>query len=149
MGKNPTCTNAKEKQGSATMRLATKRKENKMKTIKNFTFKTKITALILALMIIFYLVPMSVFAEGISTDTGGEVSHPETLSTTDGYTYHKDVYEVIELREESVKHFRLEDGSYVAVQPRTPSSTEAITTIPTSVYTRQVRGIMIPRYLDL
>ena len=85
-----------------------------MKTIKNFTAKTKITALILAILIIFYLVPVSVFAEGISTDTGGEVSPPETSSATDSYTHHGDVYEVTELREESVKHFRLEDGSYLA-----------------------------------
>ena len=84
-----------------------------MKTIRTYTLKAKITSLILAFLIIFYLVPVSVFAEGIGTDTGGEESSPETSSAAD-YTIDKEVYEVTELREENVKHFRLEDGTYLA-----------------------------------
>ncbi|MBE5888333.1 MAG: DNRLRE domain-containing protein [Lachnospiraceae bacterium] len=58
----------------------------------------------------------------------GQGADPELLQNEEGVTTTtntntdttSEVYEVTELREERVKHFRLEDGSYVAVQYTTP-----------------------------
>ena len=89
-----------------------------MKTAKGFSPKTKILSLILSFLIIFYLVPASVFAEGLDGEANAlDNSVSETLENN---TYTQKIYEVTELREENVKHFRLEDGSYVAAQYNYP-----------------------------
>ena len=89
-----------------------------MKTVKTYSPKTKILSLILSLLIIFYLVPISVFAEGLDNDT--TVSNSSMSVNEESNTYTPEIYEVIELREENAKHFRLEDGSYVAAQYNYP-----------------------------
>ena len=89
-----------------------------MKTVKTYSPKTKILSLILSLLIIFYLVPISVFAEGLDNDT--TVSNSSMSVNEESNTYTPEIYEVIELREENAKHFRLEDGSYVAAQYKYP-----------------------------
>ncbi len=89
-----------------------------MKTVKNYSPKTKILSLILSFLIIFYLVPASVYAEGFAGDT--TVSDNSVSENEENNTYTPEIYEVTELREENVKHFRLEDGSYVAAQYNYP-----------------------------
>ena len=89
-----------------------------MKTVKTYSPKTKILSLILSFLIIFYLIPTSVFAEGLDNDT--TVSNNSVSDNEENNTYTPEIYEVTELREENVKHFRLEDGSYVAAQYNYP-----------------------------
>ena len=89
-----------------------------MKTAKNYSPKTKMLSLILSFLIIFYLVPTSVFAEGLDNDI--TVSDNSVSANEENNTYTPGIYEVTELREENVKHFRLEDGSYVAAQYNYP-----------------------------
>lgn len=89
-----------------------------MKTVKTYSPKTKILSLILSFLIIFYLVPASVFAEGLDNDI--TVSDNSVSANEENNTYTPEIYEVTELREENVKHFRLEDGSYVAAQYNYP-----------------------------
>ena len=89
-----------------------------MKTVKSFSPKTKILSLVLSFLIIFYIVPTSVFAEGLDNDT---TVADNTASKNEGNTaYAPEIYEVTDLREENVKHFRLADGSYVAAQYNYP-----------------------------
>ena len=74
-----------------------------MKKLKNISIKSLSVFLSVALILLSF--PLSVFAldvENQLNENDGQMS--------DG------VYEVVERREESVKHFRLSDGSYIAVQ---------------------------------
>ena len=89
-----------------------------MKTLKNYSPKTKVLSLILSFLIVFYLVPASVYAEGVNIDT--TVPENPVSANEEASTYTPPIYEVTELREEYVKHFRLEDGSYVAAQYNYP-----------------------------
>ena len=88
-----------------------------MKTLKTHSPKMRILSLILSLVIIFHLVPISIFAEELDDTTGLDNSVSENEGSV---TYNTEIYEVTELREENVKHFRLEDGSYVAAQYNYP-----------------------------
>lgn len=79
-----------------------------MKGIKKYTFKT--LAIFLSILMVIYLVPTFVFAEWID-----ELTPDKTGDNTD-YTGHiSETYELTELREENVKHFRQPDGTNVAV----------------------------------
>ena len=89
-----------------------------MKAVKTYSPKTKILSLILSFLIVFYLVPTSVFAEAMDSDT--TVSDSSVSENEENSTYTPEIYEVTELREENVKHFRLSDGSYVAAQYNYP-----------------------------
>ena len=89
-----------------------------MKIEKNHSPKTKILSLLLSFLVVFYLLPTSVLAEGLGNDTA--VSDSSASSNDENATYTPGIYEVTELREENVKHFRLEDGSYVAAQYNYP-----------------------------
>ena len=89
-----------------------------MKTVKKYSPKTKILSLILSFLIIFYLIPTSVFAEGLDNDI--TVSDNSVSENAGNNTYTPEIYEVTELREDNVKHFRLPDGSYVAAQYNYP-----------------------------
>ena len=94
-----------------------------MKKTKSFGEKS-IIMLLIVLMII-HLVPLSVFSEANTSDN----SVSDSLGLDD-YNVEKaeeitresdqEVIEVKELRSETVKHFRCEDGSYVAAQYNTP-----------------------------
>ena len=79
-----------------------------MKKTVRFPAKTRIISMILTLLIIFYVLPLSAYAEA-SVPTNGD-----TEASYSSAALLKDTYEVKELREEGVKHFRLEDGSYIA-----------------------------------
>ena len=89
-----------------------------MKTVKSFSPKTKILSLVLSFLIIFYIVPTSVFAEGLDNDT--TVADNTASENEENTAYAPEIYEVTDLREENVKHFRLADGSYVAAQYNYP-----------------------------
>lgn len=79
----------------------------------------RMLSIVISFLMIFYLLPMSVYADFI--DQIGSSSETEETDTTDTEEdLLKDIFEVTDRREESVKHFRLEDGSYVAVQYDVP-----------------------------
>ena len=92
---------------------------------KTYNLTTKAIALFLALLLIFYLLPISAVAEGIGlaeqATQNAQSSAAQTASqASELLNYFNEAYEVSSLREESVKHFRLEDGSYVAAQYGSP-----------------------------
>ena len=74
---------------------------------------TRSIAMILSLVLLFYVVPSVVYAEiadaAEKSDTATDIGSAESVKNTE-------VYEDTSLREESVKHFRLSDGTYVAAQ---------------------------------
>lgn len=79
---------------------------------KQKKFGTKALSLFLSVLMIVSALPLSVFAVDNTDSTVGEITETTTLI--------KDVVEIEELREENVKHFRLEDGTYVAAQYDVP-----------------------------
>ena len=88
-----------------------------MRTVKTHLPKTRIISLVLSFLIIFYLIPTSVFAEIVDENT---VSDTPLSASSEESTDTPGLYEVKELREENVKHFRLEDGTYLAAQYNYP-----------------------------
>ena len=82
---------------------------------------TKLVSLVLSMVMLFYAVPEIVYAESadaISSLFDG-TSQSESGENTDSPFSSSGavpIYEVEELREENVKHFRLSDGSYIAAQ---------------------------------
>ena len=85
--------------------------------VKTKNFIKLISALLFVIML-FYFIPTSVYAEVIDAakNAGSEAS--EEVLTEDAFRYDPQsvFYEVTEKREESVKVFHLEDGSYLAAQ---------------------------------
>ena len=80
------------------------------KTLKSFGIKS--LAALLSVLMILTALPLSAFAIGLESSDYSSVDHSfDRLS---------EAFEVVELRDESVKHFRLEDGSYVAAQYDAP-----------------------------
>ena len=76
-----------------------------------------VISLVLAFLMCFYMVPLSVYADVIEmlTDNSEDaVSIPPVSEETEDL-----VFEVTELREQNVKHFRLPDGTFVAAQYKT------------------------------
>ena len=90
------------------------------KKVLNQKLTTKVMSFILCVLIIFLATPSVIFAEAAGVidsikDTDSSLSN-DNDSDNDIYSYVGDAYEVEALREESAKHFHLEDGSYVAAQ---------------------------------
>ena len=77
----------------------------------------KFLSLFLSFLMCIYLIPTSVLAEAFSADTGNEIVN-DTIDAENALE--ETVFEVTELREESVKHFRLPDGTFVAAQYNNP-----------------------------
>ena len=77
------------------------------------TRTVKISALILSILVVIAGLPMTVF--GAEFNEWLESNASEAYSGTADVSLQKGVYELNELREENVKHFRQEDGSNVAV----------------------------------
>ena len=79
-------------------------------------------SLFLTVLLIFYVIPATVYAEiadAFSDEETTETATESTVTDIDGanaLSYTPVLYEVTDLREEGVKHFHLEDGSYVAAQ---------------------------------
>ena len=88
-----------------------------VKAAKNKKLGTRIISFLLLLIFTFSAIPAIVYAEAgaalknidfsSDSDFDGEATIPD---------FEAPIYEVKSLREESVKHFRLSDGSYVAAQ---------------------------------
>ena len=91
-----------------------------LKAIFNKKSGTKILSLFLSLLIMFFAIPSVVFAELAEAIGSIERAKDTEEGYKDIYTYIGDAFEVEGLREESVKHFRLEDGTYVAAQYNYP-----------------------------
>jgi len=87
-----------------------------MKNTLPFATKTRVISFILTLLLIFYTVPAAVFAEVLtdSAEKEQEVTDSAENKVLEEPEKHKEVFEVTELREENTKHFRLEDGTYLA-----------------------------------
>ena len=77
------------------------------------TRTVKISALILSILVVIAGLPMTVF--GAEFNEWLESNASEEYSEAADVSLQKGVYELNELREENVKHFRQEDGSNVAV----------------------------------
>ncbi len=79
-------------------------------------------SLFLTVLLIFYVIPATVYAEVASAFSNEETAETVTEdavtenSGANALDYTPVLYEVADLREEGVKHFHLEDGSYVAAQ---------------------------------
>ena len=86
------------------------------------TIVTKVISFILSMLILFYAVPSVVYSETIDalSSLGGSESVTAENPSSDKADFKLPLYEVEELREESVKHFKLSDGSYVAAQYNYP-----------------------------
>ena len=80
-----------------------------MKTAK--LFGQRALSILLAVLMLAFSLPLSVFA--LDNDSDDSIS---SSNNDDSVNLVKDSFEVEELREENVKHFRLEDGSYIAAQ---------------------------------
>ena len=80
---------------------------------------SRVLSMILSILIVFYMVPITVFAKEADGDslTSGEATESIDAVTDDNAELtNSDVYEVVDLRDTNTKHFRLPDGSYVAAQ---------------------------------
>ena len=86
------------------------------------TIVTKVISFILSMLILFYAVPSVVYSETIDalSNLGEDGSSTSSENSSAGTDFVLPLYEVEELREESVKHFKLSDGSYVAAQYNYP-----------------------------
>lgn len=80
------------------------------KTLKSFGIKS--LAAFLSVLMILTALPLSAFAIDMGTSDYSSDDH--------SFDRQSEAFEVVELRDESVKHFRLEDGSYVAAQYDAP-----------------------------
>ena len=79
----------------------------------------KSISFILFLLIVFYAIPSTVFAE--LSEIGADSSSADGIGDDVGLVgAAPEVYEITEMREENVKTFRLKDGSYVAAQYNSP-----------------------------
>lgn len=86
-----------------------------MRHLKHITFKC--IASVLATLMVIYLLPNTVVAEAIASIGNATDRFGEPHGQSDN------ICELESLREESVKHFRLEDGSCIAVQYSNPVHT--------------------------
>ena len=82
---------------------------------------TKTVSMILSFLIVFFCVPTILYveaAEALLSDESEKSVSTDGIHSDDSasaFEYVGEAYEVTEMREENIKHFRLEDGSYVAV----------------------------------
>ncbi len=86
----------------------------------SFSMWLKILALMLSILMVFYAVPTTVYAELIEAIDTALQDTEEDSATTEEAADKGAIFEVVDRREESVKHFRLADGSYTAVQYTVP-----------------------------
>ena len=86
-----------------------------------FSVWIKTIACVLSLLLALYAVPTNVFAELIEAiDTVTDSNDEQTTVEETEPGKEGTVFEVIDRREETVKHFRTEDGSFTAVQYNVP-----------------------------
>ena len=75
---------------------------------------------ILCLLIVFFATPTVIFSEAASAINKLGNREDSSDNVINSYSYVGEAYEVEALREENVKHFHLEDGSYIAAQYNYP-----------------------------
>ena len=93
--------------------------KNEKTSSRTFTLWIKTLAYLLSILLIFYAVPANVYAELIETvESALDNTSEETIveEVAEEIETKKAVFEVTDRREETVKHFRTEDGSFTAVQ---------------------------------
>ena len=96
--------------------------KNFLRLLSRHKAGVRVLSMILSVVMLFYVVPTVIYAEVADALTGsesGETSE-ESQNEVNNFDYVSDLYEVEALREERVKHFHLEDGSYVAAQYSSP-----------------------------
>ncbi|MBO5315630.1 MAG: RHS repeat protein, partial [Clostridia bacterium] len=86
---------------------------------RTYRLKTRILSLILTLLIIFYAVPATVFAEMLTPGTD-EAQSTSNSAEIANLGREPEIFEIEELREENSKQFRLEDGTYLAASYADP-----------------------------
>ena len=74
-----------------------------------FTIKTKIISFALTFLLVFYVLPLSILAE-----TDFNITENSSINQAEISNEFSKPYEIIELREENIKHFKLPDGSFIA-----------------------------------
>ena len=89
-----------------------------------FPVGVKVVAYVLAFLMTLYAVPTNVYAEivdAVDSALDSTSDNVDGLGSADSETpADKAVFEVLDRREETVKHFRDADGSYVAAQYNYP-----------------------------
>ena len=88
-------------------------------TKRSFSAWIKTVACILSILLVMYAVPTIVYAELIDAMESVNTTD-ETVPVEEKEIEKGTVFEVVDRREETVKHFRTEDGSFTAVQYNVP-----------------------------
>ena len=93
-----------------------------VKLIRRNKAITRTLCVVLSLIMVFHIIPSTIFSEASELLNGNVTGDGLIQSTEDvaGANSLIDPFEVVELREEYTKHFRLSDGSYVAAQYNYP-----------------------------
>ena len=85
-----------------------------LNTLSRHRVFTRALSMLLAILLTFYVIPSVIFAEIADAISGMDT---ESSEVGEGSPEKKEsVYEDVTRREESVKHFKLSDGTYVAAQ---------------------------------
>ena len=85
-----------------------------MSFIRRNKVTTKVISCVLSLVLVFYVIPSSIYAE--AAELMSENGDNEVVAEGNVFQQSSHVYEIEELRESNAKHFRTEDGSYVLAQ---------------------------------
>ena len=88
-------------------------------TKRSFSAWIKTVACILSILLVMYAVPTIVYAELIDALESNNAAE-DAVSVEEKETSTGTVFEVVDRREETVKHFRTDDGSFTAVQYNVP-----------------------------
>lgn len=109
--------------------------KRRMAALARFIYRnrvyTKSISFILSLVLIFYVIPSTIYAKAAEAIQGINDANDEIATVTDISSCADEntntqtvldgkIFEAIELREENVKHFRLSDGTYIAAQYNYP-----------------------------
>ena len=99
--------------------------KNKLHSIIKFLKRnrvfTKTLSFVLCIVLVFYVIPSSIYAA--AAEALEDMDNNEQTNTNDIpdiTSVSKSPTEVVEMREEYAKHFRLSDGSYIAAQYNYP-----------------------------
>ena len=82
-----------------------------MKKLFSSKATTKVISALLSAVLIFYVIPTVVYAEIADAIESSGASEEAADESSGIYGYNSEAYEVEALREEGVKHFKLEDGT--------------------------------------
>ena len=102
-----------------------KKESEKTSSVKSGRWFIKITSLILSLLVVFFMIPVVSYAEMIETAEELLSAKPEEAEEkiSLSYTSEDPAYELVEMREERAKYFRMEDGTYVVASYEYPVHT--------------------------